>query len=189
VPALLLLLILPFVLLQGCAPVVVAGAATGAAVVHDRRTVGAMIDDQNIELKIGSKIASDPALRDQTHINVTSLNGVVLLTGEALTAEARDQVLGLAREVNGIRRITNEMAVSEPSSLGSRSKDSLITSAVKSRLLVTRGLDASRVKVVTEAGVVYLMGIVSQAEAELATQQTLTIEGIVRVVKVFEYLD
>jgi len=185
----LILLLVPIMFLQACAPALVAGAATGAAVAHDRRTFGAMIDDQTIELKIGSRIASDPSLREQTHINVTSMNGVVLLTGEARTPDSRDQILARAREVNGIRRITNEIIIGEPSSLGSRSKDALITSAIKSRLIVTRNLDASRIKIVTESGVAYLMGIVTQAEAETATQQTLTIDGIVRVVKVFEYLD
>jgi osmotically-inducible protein OsmY len=176
-------------LLAGCAPALVAGAAAGAAVATDRRTLGSMIDDESIELKSGAAIASDAELRDAIHINVTSMNGIVLLTGEAPTADLRDAVLRHLREVNGVRRITNEMRIAEPSSIGSRSKDSLITSAVKSRLLITKGADPARVKVVTENGVVYLMGIVSHESGDLAAEQATTIEGVERVVKIFEYND
>jgi osmotically-inducible protein OsmY len=176
--------------LPGCAPVVVVGAAAGtAAVAHDRRTFGAIIDDQTIELKAGAAIASDASLKNLVHINVTAMNGVVLLTGETTTSEARDQVLTLVREVNGVRRITNELRIAEPSSFGARSQDSLITTAVKSRLAVTKTVDPTRFKVVTEANVVYLMGIVTQAEGELAAERATTIDGVARVVKVFEYLD
>lgn len=176
--------------LPGCAPVVVVGAAAGtAAVAHDRRTFGAIIDDQTVELKAGAAIASDTSLKNLVHINVTSMNGVVLLTGEATTPEARDQVLALVREVNGVRRIINELRITEPSSFGARSQDSLITTAVKSRLTVTKSLDPTRFKVVTEANVVYLMGIVTQAEGEMAAERATTIDGVARVVKVFEYLN
>ena len=90
------------------------------------------------------RLAGDPELKDQTRINVTSMNGIVLLSGEATTIEARDRVLTLVREVNGVRRITNEMLIEEPRGMGSRSLDSLITSAVKSRLLVSKNIDPSR---------------------------------------------
>jgi len=176
-------------LLQACVPAVVGGAAVGAGVAHDRRTVGSIIDDENIEIKTAIKISQDKGLKDLVHVNVISMNGVVLLTGEASTTEARDQVLTHARSVNGVRRITNELRISEPSSYGSRSRDSLITSAVKSRFLVTKDLDPSRIKVVTEANVVYLMGLVTQAEGDLAAERAATIEGVERIVKVFEYID
>jgi osmotically-inducible protein OsmY len=176
-------------MVSGCAPAIVAGAAGTAAVAHDRRTFGAMIDDENIELKASAIVGTDSELRGLVHINVASVNGIVLLTGEAATPEARDRVLTLVRSVNGIRRITNEMRITEPSSLGSRSKDLLITSAVKSRFLVTKGLDPTRAKVVTENGTVYLMGIVNHAEGDLAGELAATIDGVERVVKIFEYLD
>jgi osmotically-inducible protein OsmY len=178
-----------FLLLQACVPAVVGGAAVGAAAAHDRRTFGAIIDDQNIELKAASNIGMDAELKKLVHVNVTSMNGIVLLTGEAATTEARDQVLTQVRAVNGVRRITNELRITEPSSFGSRSKDSLITSAVKSRFLVTKDLDPTRVKVVTEANVVYLLGLVTQAEGDLAVERAATIEGVERIVKVFEYID
>ena len=176
-------------LLQGCAPAVVVGGAATAAVVHDRRTFGSIIDDQTIELKAGSAIAGDPELKDQTRINVTSMNGIVLLSGEAATIEARDRVLSLVREINGVRRITNEMQIADTSGMGSRSLDSLITSAVKSRLLVAKDIDVTRVKVVTDSQVVYLMGLVTRAEGDTAAGHAATIDGVTRVVKVFEYID
>ncbi|HCU54774.1 MAG TPA: BON domain-containing protein [Gammaproteobacteria bacterium] len=176
-------------LLPGCAAVVVAGAATGAAVAHDRRTFGSIVDDQTIEMKAGSAIVGNSDLRGQTHVNITSVNGIVLLTGEATTLEARDQVLQTVREVNGVRRITNELRIAEPSPVGNRSKDALITSAVKSRFLVARHLDPTRFKVVTENNAVYLMGIVTRDEGDLAAEQAATIDGVERVVKIFEYLD
>lgn len=178
-----------FLLLQACVPAVVGGAAVGAAAAHDRRTFGAIIDDQNIELKATSNIGMDADLKKLVHVNVTSMNGIVLLTGEAATTEARDQVLTQVRAVNGVRRITNELRIAEPSSFGSRSTDSLITSAVKSRFLVDLNIDPTRVKVVTESGVVYLMGLVTQAEGDLAAERTAGIDGVERVVKVFEYID
>jgi osmotically-inducible protein OsmY len=186
----ILTIALPMLLqLQACVPAVVGGVAAGAAVAHERRTFGSIIDDQNIELKTASNIGLDKELKDLVHVNVTSMNGVVLLTGEASTTEARDQVLAHVRSVTGVRRITNELRISEPSSFGSRSRDSLITSAVKSRFLVTKNLDPSRVKVVTEANVVYLMGLVTQAEGDLAADLAATIEGVERIVKVYEYID
>jgi osmotically-inducible protein OsmY len=186
----ILIISLPlFLLLEACVPVIIGGAAVGAGAAHDRRTLGAIIDDENVELKAASKIGLDDAIKNQVHVNVTSMNGIVLLTGEAATTEARDQILTHVRSVNGVRRITNELVITAPSSFGSRSKDSLITSAVKSRFLVTRNLDPSHIKVVTESGVVYLMGLVTQAEGDLAAERAATIEGVERIVKVFEYLD
>ena len=178
-----------FLLLQGCVPLLIGGAATGVGAAHDRRTLGAIIDDENIELKAAATIGLDANINKLVHVNITSMNGIVLLTGEAATAEARDRVLTHLRAVNGVRRITNELRDAPPSKLGSRSRDSLITSAVKSRFLVTRHLDPTRVKVVTEANVVYLMGLVSRAEGDLAAEQAATIEGVTGVVKVFEYID
>ena len=181
--------ILVLMLLQGCVPIIIGGAAAGAAAAHDRRTLGAIIDDENVELKAGAKIGLDATLKKKVHVNVTSMNGIVLLTGEAQTTEARDQVLEHVRAINGVRRITKELRIAEPSTFGSRSKDSLITSAVKSRLLVTKHISPAHIKVITEAGVVYLLGLVSRAEGDLAAERATTIDGVTAVVKVFEYLD
>ena len=100
-------------LLQACVPVLVGGAAAGAGAAHDRRTLGAIIDDENIELKAAAKIGLDADLKKLAHVNMTSMNGMVLLTGEAATPEARDQILTHVRSVNGVRRITNELRIIE----------------------------------------------------------------------------
>jgi len=172
----LLIVLAALIAVQGC-------------VFSDRRTVGAMIDDQNIEMKAGAHIIGDAELRRDAHVNVTSINGIVLLTGETATPEARDKILNHVRAINGVRRVNNELQMTAPSLMSARNRDSLITTAVKSRLTVTPGVRASRIKVVTEAGSVFLMGLVTQAEGDLAAGQSATIEGVGRVVKLFEYLD
>lgn len=184
------LLLLSLVLvLQGCAAAVVAGAATGAAVAHDRRTMGSIVDDEAVELKASAAILSDNQLKGQAHINITSMNGIVLLSGEAASTEARDRALSQVRPIPSIRRIHNEIRIAPPSSFGSRSLDTWYTTKVKSRLLFTKDLDASRVKVVTENATVYLMGLVTQREGEIAAGSAAQVGGIGGVVKLFEYID
>lgn len=178
-----------YLALQGCAPAVVVGTTAGVAAAHDRRTFGAIIDDQTIELKSAAAIDADDDIKKIVHINVTSMNGIVLLTGEAQTIEARDAVLTHVRAINGVRRITNEIRITDPSPFSARSEDGLITSAVKARFLVTKDLDPTRVKVVTENRAVYLMGLVTHAEGDLAADLATNIDGVERVVKIFEYID
>lgn len=173
----------------GCAPVLVAGAGTAAVVAHDRRTVGAFVDDQTIELKVRNAIHTDPTLRKNAHLSVTSMNGIVLLSGEVPTAEARETAIAQARTVAGIRQIVNELQVGPPASFASRSYDTWLTTKVKTRLVHTEGLDSTRVKVVTEDEVVFLMGLVTRREAELATDSARAVGGVDRVVKLFEYID
>lgn len=184
-----LLLLCLMLVLQGCAPLIVAGAATGAAVAYDRRTAGSIVDDESVEVKASGNINADNQLKDQAHINVTSMNGIVLLSGEAVSAEARDRVLSLVRAIPSIRRIHNEIRIAPLSSFGARSTDSWYTSKVKSRLLFTRDLDSNRVKVVTENGTVYLMGLVTKTEGAIAANSTAQVEGISGVVKLFEFID
>jgi osmotically-inducible protein OsmY len=176
------------VCLQGCVALVAAGGATAIMAANDRRTMGAQLDDQNIEVKINAAIKADERLKD-THINATSINGVVLLTGEAPTTEQRDQVLNLTRNVRGIRRTVNEIRIAPPSPNSSRSRDSWLTSKVKTKLVGVEKLDSSHVKVVTENAVVYLMGLLKHEEAELATSAVTEVDGVERVAKLFEYLD
>lgn len=174
--------------LQGCVALVAAGGATAIMAASDRRTMGAQLDDQNIEMKIRSAIKSDERLKD-THVNATSINGVVLLTGETPTAEQRDHLLNATRDIRGIRRTVNEIHIAPPSSGSSRSRDSWLTSKVKTKLIGVEKLDSSHVKVVTENAVVYLMGLLKRDEAELATNAASEVDGVVRIVKLFEYLD
>ncbi|MHB8454181.1 MAG: BON domain-containing protein [Acidiferrobacterales bacterium] len=175
--------------LQGCAPVIVAGAATGAAVAHDRRTLGSIVDDTSVELRATGLLDADPDLKGKVHIDVTSINGIVLLTGEAPTPELRDSVLAAIRTIPSIRRIVNEIRVAPLSSLADRTKDTWISGEVKARFVATKGLDATRIKVVTADSSVYLMGLVRPEEGDLATNAAANVRGVQRVVKLFEYIN
>lgn len=183
------LLFIALLMLQACAPLLLAGAGTAAVAAHDRRTVGAQIDDEAVELKAASAIKSDEELRGHTHINVTSVNGIVLLSGEAATVEQRDRILASVREVAGIRQTVNEIRIAPPSSFGARTYDTWLTTKVKGKLLGAENVDSAQVKVVTENEAVYLMGLVSHREAEQATEAARAVGGVARVVKLFEYLD
>lgn len=175
--------------LAGCAPLVVAGAGAAAVAAHDRRTFGSFVDDQAIEIAAASAIRADEALDRDTHVNITSLNGVVLLSGEAPTRERRDRVLAEVREIGGVRRIVNEIRIAPLSSLGSRALDAWLTTKVKASLVQAEDLDSTQVKVVTEDEAVYLMGLVTRREADAATAAARDVRGVRRVVKLFEYLD
>jgi osmotically-inducible protein OsmY len=182
-------LLVAIIILQGCATAVVTGAATGASVIYDRRTTGAVIDDQGIEFKAAYEIFNNKSIYDQSHINVTSYNGVVLLTGETLTEELKQQVTNLVKRLPKVRRVHNELLIAAPSALPSRSSDTWITSKIKTKLTAELGTETLFVKVVTEHGVVYLMGLVSQAEASKVVDIVSRSAGVQRVVKIFEYVD
>jgi osmotically-inducible protein OsmY len=172
-------------LLSGCVPLVVAGAAAGTALVAtDRRSVGAQADDEAIELKIGNNIGT--GYGDRVHVNVTSYNGIVLLTGEVPEPGLVATIGEIARTTAKVRRIHNELVVAAVSPLGSRTDDSYITSKVKSRFVEANKFSATHVKVVTDRKVVYLMGLVKREEADAAAQIASTTSGVVRVVKLFE---
>ena len=180
-------------LLNGCAPLVIGGAAaTGVNIAHDRRTMGTYIDDEGIELKAISAIHRDKELSRQIHINIISINGVVLLVGQAPTEELRQQAGSIIQGIEKVRLVHNELTIAAPSSMMTRSSDSLITAKVKTNLIGIKGhkeLDATRVKVVTENGTVYLMGILYRAEADAVTERASQVSGVQKVVKLFEYLD
>ena len=176
------------ILLSGCVPLVVGAAVAGTAlVVADRRSVGAQADDEAIELKISNNVGG--TFGDRVHVNATSYNGIVLLTGEVPTQELKASVQEIARTTPKVRRVVDELAVGAVTSVGARSNDSYITSKVKARLVEANKVPANLVKVVTERQIVYMMGILSHAEADAATQIAATTSGVVRVVKVFEYTD
>lgn len=176
-------------LATACAPLVVAGAGAGSVAASDRRSVGAFVDDAGIELRAKALATADDTLKAGTHINVTSVNGIVLLSGEARTAELRARVLADVRAIPSIRRVVNELRIAPPSSAGARTHDTWITTKVKSKFLVTRDLSAGRVKVVTENASVYLLGLVTPAEGDVATEAARRVNGVARVVKLFEYLE
>lgn len=185
-------LLLGTLLLQGCAGLVVGGAATGAAVAHDRRSAGTVIDDQIIELKALDAVLSDPALFEQAHIRIVSYNANVLVAGQAPSDELSQHAFALVKAIPGVRRVHREIQIAAPSSLLTRSSDSWITTKTKTGLFNVEGLpdfDPSRVKVVTENGSVFLMGLVTRQEGDAATDIARHIRGVQRVVKLFEYQD
>jgi len=184
----LLLLLAAFPLIQGCAAVAVGGAAaTGVMVAQDRRTVGTLTEDEGIELKAASRIRE--RYREGVHVNVTSYNRAVLLTGEVPDAATRAGIERIARGVENVRTVYNEIIVAGVSSYTARSNDAIITSKVKGRFLDAGKFNALHVKVVTENGIVYLLGLVSKKEAADATEIARTTSGAQKVVRVFEYLD
>ena len=185
-------LILATVLIQGCTPVVVGGAAaTGVAVVHDRRSTGTVIDDQTIEIKALARLLRDDALRNNTHINATSYNGVLVLTGEAPTEDLRYRAVSMLSTIPSVKRVQNEIIIAAPSSLMSRSSDSLIASKAKVALFDVKSpeFDPTRVNVVAENGVVYLLGLLRHHEADAVVEVVRRVGGVQRVVKLFEYID
>ena len=184
----LLIVLAGLPLLHGCAPLVLGGAAvTGVSVAEDRRTLGTITEDEGIELKASSRISD--AVKGNIHVNVTSYNRTVLLTGEVPTAAAKEQAGRVARAVENVHGPYNELAVSGVTSLTARTNDSVITSKVKARFLDAQSFSPLHVKVVTENGVVYLLGLVKRKEAEDATEVARTTSGVTRVVRLFEYLD
>ena len=181
-----LLLALPLV--QGCGALLVGGAAaTGVVVSQDRRTVGTLTEDEGIELKAASRLGE--RFKDGVHLNVTSYNRMVLLTGEVPDAAARTEAERIAWAVENVRGVHNELAVAGVSSFTVRSNDSLITTKVKGRLLDSNKVNPLHVKVVTENSIVYLMGLVTKEEANEATEIARTTSGVQKVVRVFEYLN
>jgi osmotically-inducible protein OsmY len=182
----LIVVLVPF--LQSCVPLLIgAGVGAGVAVAEDRRTSGTMMEDNTIEIRSRNRIAEKYG--EQVNISVTSFNRFILLTGQAPTDEIRQDVSVIVLEVPGVRNVQNEIVVGGKTSATSHAGDALLTSRVKGRLTQNKDVGASHVKVVSENGSVFLMGLVTRAEAESASQTAATTSGAQRVVKVFEYLD
>ncbi len=179
-------------LIIGCAAIVLGGGvAATASYAHDRRTAGAIVEDQTIKTKISTAIGKDKSLINDSHINVTSYNAIVLLSGEVPNETLRTRAGEIARSTDKTRRIHNELTLSTPSLMRTRSNDSWITTRVKSSAVSIDipDFDPSRVKVVTEKGTVFLLGLVHHNEANAVTQNARAVTGVKRIVKLFEYLD
>ncbi len=183
----ILVLLLVSASLQGCFPVVAAGAGAGALIVNDRRTSGAYIEDEAIESKAFDRIGKQYG--NHVHVNVTSYNRNVLISGEVPDENTKQQVERIIANINNVGTLYNELAISGQTSLTSRSSDSLITSNVKLRFVNDKRFSATSVKVVTENSTVYLMGIVNHAEADAAAEIASGTSGVQRVVRLFEYVD
>jgi len=172
--------------LPGCAPLLIGGAMVGGTmVVLDRRTSGAQVDDQAIELKAAARIRE---LALPAHINVTSYNRVVLITGEVTREADKASVEQVVSRVDAVRSVVNELAVMDPSSLGSRANDGVLSGKVKASFVDAKDLQAQAAKVVTERGIVYLMGRVTEREANRFAEVARSVDGVQKVVRVFEVI-
>jgi osmotically-inducible protein OsmY len=184
-------LVLIIAALQGCVAVVATTAAGGGVLVAvDRRTNAAMLEDEGIELSAQNRISENfKQYSDTMHLNVISYNRNVLITGEVPSEEVKSGIEKFVKDTQNVRNVTNELVIAEPTSYGSRSNDTLITSKVKSRFIEARKFQPNWVKVVTENKVVYLVGIVNHKEAADAADIAAYTSGVDKVVKVFEYTD
>ncbi len=174
--------------LAGCFPVVAGGMAAGGMMAADKRTSGTYIEDQSIELKAKKNIVDNIGSAN-IHVNVISYNRNVLLTGEALTEAAKAKAEAATKAIDNVKVITNELVVAELSTFSERNNDTYITSKVKGSMIKENRFPPNYVKVVTEAGTVYLLGLVTHKEAEDAVQIARGVDGVQKVVKVFEYTD
>ncbi|HUP30245.1 MAG TPA: BON domain-containing protein [Usitatibacter sp.] len=173
-------------LLQGCFPLAVTGMGAAALMASDRRTTGMYVEDEAIEWKAFARLREFNGRGG--HINPTSFNRRVLLTGEAPTEALRKEAEEAVRRIENVGDVVNEVQVAGASSLASRGNDALITSNVKARMVNNGRFSPNHVKVLTEANVAYLMGIVTPTEGDAAVEIARTTQGVSRVVKVFEYL-
>lgn len=172
--------------LSGCFPVLVGGAVMGTLVATDRRTSGSVVEDEGIELRASSRIKE--ALGDRGHINVTSYNRQVLLSGEVPSAQDKQLVEQIVSRVDNVRNIVNELAVMGNASFTQRSSDSLVTGRVKAALVDAKDLFSNAFKVVTERGTTYIMGRVTEREAKRATQVVSSTSGVQKVVRIFDII-
>lgn len=173
--------------LQACFPVVAAGVGAGVMLAQDRRGRTTLVEDQQIETSAAQRI--DQQVKSVMHVNLTSYNHDVLITGEVPDESTKMKIDSIVSGIDKVRHVSNELAVSVNSSLASRGNDGLITSNVKLRFVNDKRFNADHIKVVTENGTVYLMGIVNHAEADAASDVTSITKGVRRVVRMFEYQD
>ena len=172
--------------LSACAPIMMGGAVMGTLMATDRRTSGTQVEDEGIELRGVNRIREN--LGERGHVNVTSYNRQVLLTGEVPSAQDKQLVEQLLTKVENVRSVVNEIGVLENSSLSQRSSDTLVTGKIKASMVDAQDLFANSFKVVTERGTTYLMGRVTQREANRATDLVRSIDGVKKVVRVMEII-
>jgi osmotically-inducible protein OsmY len=186
-PAMLLAALAAATLMSACAPLMLGGAMVGTALsVTDRRTSGTQVEDEAIEFKAISRVTE--AIGDRGHINTTSYNRGVLLTGEVPTEADRSAVEAAIARIENVRGTVNELVVAGNSSLTARSSDTILTSKVKASYIDAKDLQANAIKVVAERGVIYLMGRVTEREANRAAEIARGVSGVSKVIKVFEVI-
>ncbi|NRT58466.1 BON domain-containing protein [Sphaerotilus uruguayifluvii] len=189
-PPLLRTVLLPALLaslLAGCAPVLVGGAAVGGVLVaSDRRSAGVQLEDEGLELKVGQRIRT--VAGERSHVSVNSYNRQVLLTGEVFNEADKAAIEQAATRVDGVRSVVNDLGVMWPSSTSERSRDLLLAGKVKATFVDAAGLSASAFHITVERGVVYLMGRVTEEEAQRAIDLARTVSGVAKVVRLVEIL-
>jgi osmotically-inducible protein OsmY len=175
-------------ILQGCAAVAVVALTTGASMATDRRSIGNQIDDQNIELEAYNEITKNESLTDNSNLHVISVNGSVLIIGQTLNTTLRDQAIKIVHNINSVVRVHNQIRIGNLTSITTQTNDVWLTSKVKSALFASDNVNGNTIKVITENSEVFLMGLVTQKEANAAINITRNISGVNRVFKAFEYL-
>lgn len=174
--------------LQGCAAVAVVALTTSASMGTDRRSIGNQIDDQSIEIEAYNEITKNKSLNDNTNLHIISVNGSVLIIGQAPNSYIRDQAMKIMNNINGIVRIHNQIRVGNLTSITTQTNDVWLTSKIKSELFSSDEVNGHTIKVITENAEVFLMGLVTKKEADIAINITRNISGVNRVYQVFEYL-
>ncbi len=174
------------ILLSGCVAVVVAGAAAGL-ILYDKRSVTSLESDSRIFHRIHTAVVSDPQFKD-SRVEVISFNQVVLLLGQTPTLTLKTLAGKISQNTPSVRRVYNEITVANPISFSKRSKDGLITSQVRTMMLRKKGLESGSIRIVTENKVVYLMGIATHEQADLAVEVARHVQGVQKVIKVFQYI-
>ena len=176
------------VLLQGCVGVLFAGAGTGIASVTDRRAVSTQVSDQAIDVRATHRLSTTNPLWKDSRVVVITTNGKSLLLGQTPTPEFSQKAEQIVKDVPGVTEVFNELRITAPLDITARSQDSWLTSKVKSTLLAEKNIDGTKVKVVTENGEVFLIGLVTQKEADISVQLARNISGVKRVITVFEFV-
>jgi len=174
--------------LQGC--IFIAGAAAGAAavtIVYDHRKLEKIMLDERTTKIATDKIRANEELSKNSHIEVNSFNQIVLLTGQAMTADLRAEAEAAVRTVPDVKKIYNQILIKGPASSFTQASDTWITAKIKTQMLATKGLKSSTIKVITENGTVYLMGLVNRPQAEMAVSIARQVSGVQRVIKIFQY--
>jgi len=174
--------------LSGCVAAFVATAASSAIIANDRRTLGFFIEDENIELKANQLMNNNAEIDDSCHINAISYNGILLAVGQCPSLSSKRKAGELMRSVTNVKAFHNEIRITATNSLYSRSSDSYLTTKIKTKMTFEKKFDSSRIKVISENGEVFLMGLVTQAEADKAILITKNVDGVQKVINVFEYI-
>lgn len=175
--------------IQGCAALVVAGGVGAASSAHDRRSLGNQVDDNTLELKVSKALS--PLRKDKqkpTHINIDVFNGIGLLSGQVATAQQRQQAETSASNIEGLKKVHNQLRIAQPTSAGTRTYDVWLASKVRANLLTDKRLDGLHISLVVEDSEVFLMGLVTRQEANIAVDVVRNIDGVARVIKAFEYI-